>query len=1185
MLKRNIFTEKLFEAIEAPWSNESTPSSTPAKQTQQFRSHDPVFLNAQTEESRGASIDGMHNILRSAVECLDDEPDFIVWKLAEKMFLRQVRNVAANVFAAWFSEINRATKSKRMSQKSRIMHRRKLQLKMFNSWYGSVLLISRSGKKKLDVANFLKSKTKKCMMNFFVNFKVATLSTHANSAINRRSYLRLLRSCTDKWRKHSTARAKNYTKSLKMAYKVCLRSTFRSWIFLTKSNRRLESLLHVFQRRMIRKNVNMYFKRWYYIKLSSSSNPSKNTWLAHHLDALERKHSIAAIKAWSRISARRRQVRSVFLNTLCRKMLAGKLTYESWCKQSAMMNWKEKTRKKNISSCPTSAKHARSSKQFLISTIFSSWSRHCVVDRRIKCTALRHNHMKKMNSFKKCFHIWKMVAKSFGMAKLKSNHMFKYRNYNRKTRSFIIWRHVLAASTNNSIISADSFRLQILKRKHLLLWNRWKQRALHRVKLQRAYKSRARLRLSTMFALRNLFWEWKMGILSEQFFANYVMKRFLGLWRQLLNLHSECISPSETKTPIGFMMTKPLILNLACETRHSSMAEIYRRKVLRLTFHGWAWTCSERLALLEKLQIAYMIRSSIRTCTKYFAAWLNETLKISQTSVCPKPVPPLLDQPLHEPMDAKQRTFEILNIALVERILLCHTSKRLLRKSFRSWLYTTQSSSAIHAASRLRVMAFSFSKWAEISLDRIAECDLKRVRLVFKCWKWLTCQNSAFREIVVKFEDRRIVRSKSQGMDAWCSFTFGSATATRKKKNSYSENQIVFKNQYFAFRAWNGWTKTSLRRLQDLEAAAQSKFIDGMSKYHFNAWMALHISRRRSEKMAMANKRRSICLVFRGWSRCTFVKKKANKLIVSLQHYQATSMLVLCWNAWRGGLEQRNYRTLTLSVTVKLIQKCNAVSVPVRIAWNAWRNFISTRRFVRSAKEKITRQVCDKMKFRNIFKRWRTASRRRRNISIALAKPCTMLLRQIFFAFKYNIVRSVFFARQFKRISQKFHRRSCDSQGQDFLKSNPVHASQESQKGDSQPEVMILEEKVLKLQSEKIQLMEQLKCALQGQNKELHSPTFSQASEMQQRHQETVSRDQMKIPRTGQHNQNETSSCQHPLFPVQSRGQYSTSTGMSGAPASAPVQHHLACQTLPHNERQTKGSICHQDSKVSSNEL
>ena len=168
------------------------------------------------------------------------------------------------------------------------------------------------------------------------------------------------------------------------------------------------------------------------------------------------------------------------------------------------------------------------------------------------------------------------------------------------------------------------------------------------------------------------------------------------------------------------------------------MAQIYRRKVLRIAVHGWAWTCSEHTALLEKLQIAYMIRSSIRTCTKYFSAWLNETLKISQTSImCQKPATPIKEHQLHEPMDAKQRTFEILNIALVERILLCNVGKRLVRKSFMSWFKCSLMLKTIRKKSGLRVSAQSFAKWADLASNQIAARILKRMSSVFAIWKWM----------------------------------------------------------------------------------------------------------------------------------------------------------------------------------------------------------------------------------------------------------------------------------------------------------------------------------------------------------------------------------------------------------------------------------------------------------------
>jgi hypothetical protein len=1192
-LKRNIFTEKLFEAIEEPWSNESTPSCTPAKNVHKVRDTDAALLTSHAQESLGLNNDAMHLMLKSAadsLDSLDDEPDFIVWKLAEKMFLRRMRIIEATAFTSWISEICRAAKSKRMSHKSRILHRRKVQLKMFNNWYGTVILISKFGKRKLDLANFVKSKTKKCIVAYFGHFKRATLSIHAKSAINRRCCIRLLRSCIDKWQKLSAARARNYTKSLKMAYKLCLRASLRAWVCLVKSNRRLESILRIYQRRMIRKNVNTCFKRWYHCKMTSCLMPSKSAWLAHHLDELKQKHSVAVIKAWSRISAHRRQARSVFLKTLCRKMLTGQLTYDSWCLQSAIIHWREKTRKTNVPTSLNLGKKTRSAKHVPISTIFICWSRYCVVDQRTKYMALRHFRLKSVIALKKSFQIWKTVAKTFHTAKIKSNNLFKYRNINRKIKALMVWRHVLAAASTGSAIRADSFRLQSQKRKQLLLWNRWKQRALNRLRLARAYKSRARLRLSTIFSLRSLFWDWKMGILSEQFFANYIMKRFLGLWRQLLKTflpgsQSACSSPLESNNPNPTMAIKTLDLDLTCGTRPCSMAQIYRRKVLRFAVHGWAWTCSQRSALLEKLQIAYMIRSSIRTCTRYFSAWSNETLKISQTSMCKKPITPSLEKQEHEPLDATQRAFEILNIALVDRILLCNTSKKLVRKSFRSWLHFSRTSSTIQKTSILRVLSCSFSKWVEVVLSHIAECSMKRIAPIFKSWKWLSCRNSTFKDIVAKIEDRRFVLRKNRAMNAWCMFTYGK-TMTRGKKSHEGCNvdQVAWKNFYFSFRTWHIWTKTSMKRFRDLEATATCKFIAGMSQIHFNAWKFISKSSRESKELMNTNRLRSIRQVFQGWSRCAFVKRKADKLIVTLQNYQATAMLVLCWNAWRGGLEQRNYRTLTLSVTAKLIQKCNAVSVPVRIAWNAWRNFISTRRFVRSAKEKLARQVCEKVNFRNMFRRWRIASRRRRNISVALAKPCTVSLRQAFFALKYNIVRSVFFARQYKRLSLKFHRKHRDSQGQDFLKPLPQTFSQASPKSDSQPEITILEEKVVELQSEKIELMEQLKSALQGRQNGVHSPTLDQDSEQEiPKNQMADSNDRKKTSKLVPNNHHDVSSCQHPLFPVQQRGQHfqkSSTAGKAPTPTNAPYQQHPLFPVLPQNEHQSQGGGHHQETKV-----
>ena len=1181
--KRNMFTEKLFDAIEEPWSNESTPSSTPAKQIKNVRRVNAVRLTVDVDAKCGTKNDAMHEMLKSTVESLDDEPEFIVWKLAEKLFLRQLRNVGAAAFAGWVSEINRAMKSQRLSHKSRILHRRKLQLKMFNVWYGTVILISRFVKAKVDVAKFLRSKIKKFVSTYFGHFKRVTLSTHSKSTIIRRCCIRLLRSCIEKWRKISAARARNYTKALKMAYKLCLRASLRLWIRLAKSNRRLETVLRVFQRRMIRKNVNMCFQRWYRCKSESSSMPLKNAWLAHHLDTLQQKRLVAAIKAWSRISAHRRQARSLFLKILCRKMLKGQVTHESWCMHSAIMNWKATTKTKGTAIRPTSAKQTRSVKCPTIGTIFSCWSRCCVVDRRKKGLAVRHSLLKLAIVLKRCFHSWKTLAKAFQTATTKSNHILKYRNLNRKTKTFMIWKHVLADTLTRLVLRADSLRLLNLKRKHLIIWNRWKQRTLRKIALRRAYKSRARLRLSVVFSLRSLFWEWKMGILSEQFFATYIMKRFWGLWRQLLGSPSACISPLEIQKLIETRV-KPAAIESTDGVHPYCMAHIYRRKVLRLAMHGWAWTCCEHAALLEKLQIAYMIRSSIRTCTKYFSAWLNETLKISQTSImCQRPATPITEQPLHEPMDAKQRTFEILNIALVERILLCNVGKRLVRKSFMSWFKCSLASMTIRKKSRLRVSALSFAKWADLASSRIAVRILKRLSAVFAFWKWFACEHSALRAKTAAFKGKTVLQIKMRGMNAWCKLTFGVNKSFRKKNTSdaWAGNQFDWKNMYFAFKAWHQMTKTGECRLKDLEAATVCKFVETTWKKHFNAWMFLCKSSRRAKMIANSKKICSIRQIFQVWSRCTFVKRKADQLVVSLQNYQATSMLVLCWNAWRAGLEQRNYRTLTLSVTRKLIQKCNAVSVPVQIAWNAWRNFISTRRFVRLAKEKIARKVYEKANFRNMFRRWRTVSRRRRNIVNALATTSNTTLRRAFFAFKYNIVRSVFFAMQYKRVSQRFRRKNINSNEQEFSKPHAQNVSQVLPDCDSHPKIITLEERVLELQSEKIKLMEQLKSALQGKQRESLSPTTDVAcdQEVHSRLQVTETHDQIKNLRPVQHAYRDVSSCQHPLFPVQSRGQQSGSGKAPTVTNNSQTQHPLF-PVLAQMEHQPQASISHQETKV-----
>lgn len=1183
-LQRNVFTEKLFEAIEQPWSNESTPASTPAKNIKNSRKSDLALLSVDIEGSDG--MPGFDHFAirntKSCVESLDDEPDFIVWKLAEKLFLQQMRRMSASAFVRWMTEINRSLKSKRLSQKARILHRRKLQLKMFNTWYGSVFLISGFAKKKVGISKFGESRTKRCLKHFFNILQRETLSVHLKSAVIRRCCIRLQRSCIEKWRKLPIARTQNYTKSLKMAYKLCIRGSFREWVYLVKMNRRLESVLRIFQRRMMRKNVMCCFKRWHQSQIAARSLPSKNVWLAHHLDALLRKRSTAVIKAWNRISIHRRQARSVFLKTLCRKVFAGQLTYRCWCLQSAMLTWLEKVRKQCKPDRSISARHSRSSKNVPLAAIFDRWSRCCVVDRRTKSIAIRHHLSKCMMVLKRCYQSWKATAKAFKVAEQKSCSLFKYRSLNRKIRTLMAWKRVLAESIVASVQSADTLRLKTQKRKHMLLWNRWKQRTLRRIALERAYKSRARLRLTVFFSLRTLFLEWKMGILSEQFFARYLMSRFWALWKESLNPHSVCISPIEAAKP-NTNPVKSMELSSPLEVGSYSMARIYKRRVLRLAMHGWAWMCSEHSVLLEKLQIAYMIRSSIRACTKHFAVWKKETQQISKTLNLPaRPVTPMLEQSLPETSEceAKQRTFEILNIALVERIMWCNIRKSLLRRRFKVWVDFSRESRTFRKISAFRVIKNSFLEWSNAALSAANGRGLKQVLPIFKCWKFFALRSSALNIKSMALKTKRIIFQKRHAWSSWSRHTFG-ITKAANDWGIYEPCTAVhsaWKNMFFAFRAWHRRAKTAPFQVHDAEAAAKSKYIATMSHNHFNAWRFFNQTLRQSQKQIRSNIVGLMRQIFQSWSRSVFVKRKADKLIVSLQNYQATSLLILCWNAWRAGLEQRNYRTLTLSVSGKLIQKCNAVSVPVRIAWNAWRNFISTRRFVRLAKEKIARKVYEKANFRNMFRRWRTASQRRRKISTALVKMYSATLRRAFFAMKYSLVRSFFFARQYLRISKKFHRHKCQAHSPEFLNSRTQNTNQDYFASNTHPDLGELEAKVLQLQSDKIELMEQLKSALQEMKRD--SPTIDKGckNETQARLHVTETCEQnLKLKPKCQ--KPVSSSSQHPSIPGQSRGEHG---GTTKAPGSHSLSQHPLFPVLSQNECQSHDLKVHQETKASS---
>ena len=1187
-LKRNIFTEKLFEAIEEPWSNESTPSSTPAKQSNPVPKSMAARLTVDIPDS-GAAHSVMHPNIELHAQSFEDEPDFIVWKLAEKLYLYQNRKQIATAFVGWVTEFYRSVKSKRLSQKARILNRRKLQLKMFNSWYGSVILISGFAKKKTDVAKFVQSNIKRRLQMFFGCFKRLTLSAHSIPAMDRRYRCRLLRTCIEQWRKLSINRAKNYTKSLKMAYKLCLRASLRAWLHRLKSKRRLEAVLRVFRRRLVRKSIIVCFKRWHQSKMASLIIPSKNAWLAHHLDLLHQKRSTAAIKEWRRVAAHNRQARSVFLKTLCRKMFAGHVMYASWCMQTAMSAWLENTRQRNVKTRPISARQTRPTTSFSMSTIFNRWSKCCVVDRRTKSMALRHRLLKTLIVVKRCYHIWKTMAKSYKIAEKKASSVLKYRCLNRKIRIFMVWRHALVTSAASAVLKADSFRSSRLKRKHLLIWNKWKQRTMRRIMLERSFKSRARQRVTMVFSLRALFWEWKMGILSEQFFVRYLMKRFWGLWREMFSSISESLSPVEAPKS-NAVPVKLLEKETAWEARNCSVAQIYKRKVLSLAVNGWAWICSQHSMLLEKLQIAFMIRSSIRTCRTCFAAWSNETVKISKTVVTPiRPVTPNLAPMLFEPSETDQRSFEILNIALVERIFWCSSNKCLVRKSLKHWAKVSRESGMMRMKARYRVIKFAFFSWVQKVASRVSRLILKCISSAFTVWKCFACQKSALKSIWFAVKAKYIAAQKKRAVSMWRRHTFGITHQHKSISAPGCTVHLTWKMVFSAFQAWRRWTQSTVFRNQDLKAVAESNFCGIISHKCLVAWRFRCRILKQSEQLSHTRKIDNIRKIFRAWSRCTFIKRKANKLIISLQEYQATSLLILCWNAWRAGLDQRNYRTLTLSVTGKLIQKCNAVSVQVRIAWNGWRNFISTRRFVRLAKEKIAHKVYDKANFRNMFRRWRAASNRRRRISMALARVRTTILRRAFCAMKYSIVRSIFFARQYQRISKKCKKRCKDEIWKDALNTDPQQPKQTSSQSDSQPEIGILEEKVLELQSEKIELMEQLKSALQGMKRESCSPILDQGCKKEThlpnhqsaKVQASETNDQSQYSRPLQHKPQEFVACQHPLFPVQSQTRgLQSSSGKMQPPSNSTQQQHPLFPVLSQNERQS-GDTKHQDTKVS----
>jgi len=160
--------------------------------------------------------------------------------------------------------------------------------------------------------------------------------------------------------------------------------------------------------------------------------------------------------------------------------------------------------------------------------------------------------------------------------------------------------------------------------------------------------------------------------------------------------------------------------------------------------------------LLEKLQIAFMIRSSIRTCRTCFAAWSNETVKISKTVVTPiRPVTPNLAPMLFEPSETDQRSFEILNIALVERIFWCSSNKSLVRKSLKHWAKVSRESGMMRMKARYRVIKFAFFSWVQKVASRVSRLILKCISSTFTVWKCFACRKSALKStwFAVKAKD------------------------------------------------------------------------------------------------------------------------------------------------------------------------------------------------------------------------------------------------------------------------------------------------------------------------------------------------------------------------------------------------------------------------------------------------
>jgi hypothetical protein len=615
------------------------------------------------------------------------------------------------------------------------------------------------------------------------------------------------------------------------------------------------------------------------------------------------------------------------------------------------------------------------------------------------------------------------------------------------------------------------------------------------------------------------------------------------------------------------------------EANNCTVSSLYRRKLLRVAVQLWASICLKHSALLEKLQIAYMIRSSIRTSTKIFNAWWNETLKASKTSMIPTSTRLVTSGFGSKPVDADQRTFEILNIALVERILWSQSSKHLIRKTFKAFFEFARQSISVSRSAKLAAIKRSFFSWLDIASSNMFHTAMKRITQAFRCWRVYVFRKATIKSRSLEINADRNSKLKKFALNALFTHTFGTTKAKNNSKGLQSGHSIHFawKTYFVAFEAWQSWSAASVYHRRIMDDKVKSLFLQTTWRNAFNAWKCLCRTSKFFEKLRNSKK---LCLIrsnFRAWSRCTFVKRNADKIIVSLQKYQATSMLILCWNAWRAGLEQRNYRTLTLSVAVKLIQKCNAVSVQVQIAWNAWRNFISTRRFVRLAKEKIARKVCDRANFRNMFKRWCSASRRRSNISRAISRVFTSSLRKGFVAFKYNMCRSVFFARQYQRISIKFRRQHEGSNHQ--VAFDPI--VQKNKDGEFKPEVVVLEEKILELQSEKIDLMEQLKSALQGMHQEVQNAVRDQGciKESHSCQHLIATHDDSQIASQFEPKFLDNSSCQHTLFHVESKQPSCVPSKQFQHPILSHQQHPLF-PVLSHVTPQEFDSANHQDSRV-----